>query len=126
MADTTYTSVPNVSGTDNTVEVGEIEEQTLGIYLPAYVDNTVHVDNENVQGTIRATAYPYLSNDTVMIDLPIEFNLEPKPITQITRTDTLKIVDSVWIPTVVPFLEEPVVVATGVSLGWLLLLLILI
>jgi len=127
LPDTSYINIPPIIGESNIVTAGEIiPNDSFGLYVPKYVDNTVVIKDKNLKGIIRGTAYPYIEEDTLKIDLPIEFNIEPKPHMFVTKTDTLKIVDSVWIPTKVPFIEQPVVVATGVSIGWALLLIILL
>ncbi len=125
--DTSYTHIPPITGTDTTITYGEvIPNDSFGLYVPKYVDNTVVINDKNLTGIIRGTAYPYIEEDTLKIDLPIEFNIEPKPMTQITQTDTLKITDSVWVPTPVPFMEKPIVVATVASIPWILVLIILL
>lgn len=92
--------------------------------MPAYVDNEVVIHDSTFDATIRATAYPYIENDTLKIDLPIEYNIQPKPIQQITRVDTTFVPTPV--PVDVPWIEQPEVVAGGISIFWLLLGVILI
>ena len=125
-ADTSYISVPDVGGKDSTIDsVRYITTTEPIIVIPDYVDNTITIKDSTIQGVIRATAYPYLKNDTLKINLPIEWNLKPRPIEYITRIDTLRIIDSIFVEKEIPFIEKPGVVATGVSIGWILLIILL-
>lgn len=125
--DTVFVPSDPTAGTDDTS--GPVYTTSLDtIYciavMPDYVENVVEVNDSSVTAKIRATAYPYIDNDTLKIYLPIEYNIQPKPIKQITR------IDSVFVPTPVPvdvpWIEKPEVVAGGVSIFWLVLGVILL
>lgn len=122
--DTVFVDVPATVGHSEpehstTVYTGELEPITI-VAMPDYAETEVIIDEPGVEGRIRATAYPYVLNDTLLIDLPIEWNLQAKPI-HITQVDTLTV--TVEKPT--PWIEEPEVVATGVSLFWLAVIIFL-
>lgn len=133
--DTTYqSSGPVVGNSYNTVQVSEptyvatLPDITIKA-MPDIVETLAVVgakETESIQGIIRATAIPWIDNDTLRIEQWIEYNLEPKPIAIITQIDTLKYIDSVWIQEPTPFIEKPEVVATGVSIFWALILIIVI
>lgn len=74
------------------------------------------MDTKSVVGIIRATAYPYVENDTLKIELPIEFNLTPRAM-EIAQVDTFWRTDSVFVERDIPFIEKPAVVASGTILG---------
>ncbi len=119
-------STPTI-GTDNTsgpVYTASLDTLYCIAVMPDYVDNEVVIHDSTLDATIRATAYPYIENDTLKIALPIEYNIQPRPIQQITLHDTLEV--PVPVPVDVPWIEQPEVVAGGVSIFWLLLGVILI
>lgn len=125
--DTIYVPSPPTTGTDNTsgpVYTASLDTIYCVAVMPAYVDNEVVIHDSSFDANIRATAYPYIENDTLKIDLPIEYNIQPKPIQHITLHDTIPV--PVPVPVDVPWIEQPEVVAGGVSIFWLLLGVILI
>ena len=127
--DTIYVPQPVVAGVDNSIlpvtYVAELDEIVIRA-MPVYVDNTVEIDTPELTGVIRATAYPYIENDSLKIGLPIEWNIQPRPIESIARVDSFFVVDSVFVESDIPFIEQPAVVATGTSMAWLLVLIILL
>jgi hypothetical protein len=91
------------------------------VAMPDYVENVAIVDDSSVVGIIRATAYPFWRNlenpDTLDIDVILEWNLQAKPIEHVSRVDTFRTADSVWIPVPRPWIEQPAVVAGGTIIG---------
>lgn len=127
--DTNHISVAPVVGKDSTTStVYTAALQPIVIKaMPDYVELVAILggkETDPVQGIIRATAYPYVESDSLKIDQYLEYNIEPKPIQEITRVDTVKQVDSVWVEKPRSWTEDPAVVATGTSAIWLLILIL--
>lgn len=119
--DTTRISHAPIYGVDDWVD-NEITyvaqtEPVIVLALPDYVENLAQVRDKAVVGIIRATAYPYIENDTLQVELVLEWNLQPRPTESYSRTDTVFSVDSLWFEAEKPFIEEPIVVMTGTFVG---------
>lgn len=129
VADTVYVRVPAIAGVDTRVDdvvyTDSIKVITIEA-MPTYVENVVNINSQGLDGIIRATAYPYVENDSLKIDLPIEWNIKPKPMELITRVDTLRIVDSIFTVKDISLLEKPEIIVVGTSIVWLALLIILL
>ena len=124
--DTVYITVQPVTGTsssDNTVYTADLDTVYCIVAMPEYSEATVHIDEPFLSGDIRATAYPYIENDTLKVENQIEYNIQPKPF-EVTLHDTIPVPYPV--PVEVPWIEHPATVATGVSIGWLAILIILL
>lgn len=125
--DTVRIPVPVTAGNSkpeqsHTVYTAELEPITI-IAMPDYVETEVTIDEPGVSGNIRATAYPYVENDSLKIDLPIEWNIKPRPIEQITRIDTIPV--PVPVPADVAWIEKPTTVVGATSLFWLAIIIFL-
>lgn len=92
--------------------------------MPSLVETIIADTSKIMTVNIRATAYPYINDDTLRIDQTIEYNIIPAPQPVVTIHDTIPY--PVPTPMEVPWIERPETVATGVSLGWLAILIILL
>ena len=122
--DTVFVRVEPITGQAHSkppVYVAELE----GIYivaLPDFAEVEVHIDEPYITGDIRATAYPYVENDTLKIENVLEFNIQPLPY-EITIHDTIPVLQ--FVEADVPWIAKPATVATGVSVLWVLLIILL-
>lgn len=124
--DTTHGTATPISGVSNpshTHTVYPESPDTVGILLPDFVDAVIADTSEKGTVNIRATAYPYLERDSIKINQVIEYNIQIKPI-EIVRVDTLS--KPYPVPAEIPWIEHPATVATGVSVAWLAILIILL
>lgn len=124
--DTNYIFLPPITGKDTTGSTTYVAvlDPIIIRAMPDIVELEVVVGGSStdpIQGLIRASSIPYIERDTLKIDQYIEYNLEPKPIQQIARIDSIFTIDSVWITMPRPWIEEPAVVASGISIFWILL-----
>lgn len=92
-------------GGDSTTNVQHIK-------VPTLVELVTDKEEPNAHIYIRSTAYPYLQNDSLFIDLVHEYNIQPKGM-EIIRIDSIPYPVPVEVPAKVPFIEQPLVVATG-------------
>jgi len=109
----------SIPGSSHTVYTGELEPITI-VSMPDYVETEVIINEPEYSGRIRATAYPSVVNDSLIITLPIEYNIQPKQL-YITQVDTL--LKTIEEPR--PWITEPEVVAGGVSIFWLAIIIFL-
>lgn len=126
--DTNYTSIPPIAGRDSTSVVPAYTASLRPITIkaiPDYVEQTVYPFEGDTISLIRATAFPFVEEDTLKINQWIEWNLQPKPIKQITRIDTVTKIDSVFYQEDRPWITEPYVVATGTTAFWVVVILTL-
>ena len=124
--DTTYLPLPPTSGVSSgshTTYTAELDTVYCVVAIPAYAEVEVIINEQYIKGQIRATAYPYIEHDSLKVTNQIEYNLQPKSY-EITIHDTIPAPYPVAAE--VPWIEHPATVATGVSLGWLALILILL
>ena len=119
--DTTLISHAPIYGVDDWVD-NEITyvaqtEPVIVLALPDYVENFSEVRDKAVVGFIRSTAYPWIENDTLRIQVVNEWNLQPRPTESYAKTDTVYSIDSLWFDPDTPFMEKPIVVMTGTFVG---------
>ena len=92
--------------------------------MPSMVETIVADTTWQATINIRATAYPWIDDDTLRVDQIIEYSVIPAPMSIVTIHDTLFV--PVPTPTEVPWIQKPETVATGVSFVWLAILIILL
>jgi hypothetical protein len=119
--DTNRVSLPDVTGfSDEISDISYSTPEQSTLVIPDYVENEQFILEKDFQGQIRATAYPYVDGDTLRIDLPLEWMIQPTQL-EITRADTVFTMDSVFIITPRPWYTQPEVVAPSTAIVTLLL-----
>jgi len=103
--DTLWKPYPVYSGTNTTTNVQSIKAPTM-------VELITDKDEPNAHIYIRTSAYPSLQGDSLYIDMLQEYNITPKSL-EIIKTDSIPYPVYVPVPEEVPFIEKPIVVATG-------------
>jgi hypothetical protein len=114
-----------ISGTQSsghTVYTAELDSVICIAAIPAYAEVEVHIEDSIMTADIRATAYPYVENDSLKITNVLEYNIIPAPRPVITIHDSIPYL--VMTPAEVPWIEKPAVVAGG-TIGIITILLII-
>jgi hypothetical protein len=89
---------------------GDSATYVQDIKAPSMVELITEKDEPNAYIYIRTSAYPTIQGDSLHIDMVQEYNIQPKGM-EIIRIDSIPY--PVPVPTDVPFIEKPIVVATG-------------
>jgi len=123
--DSTYGPPTGHSGTTYTPSTPPVYTATLGaitiVAMPDLVETVIADTTEEATINIRATAYPWVDNDTLRVDQIVEYNVEVRPLV-ITIHDSIGYPEVTYEQVEVPWIEKPETVASGVSIAWLLLI----
>lgn len=101
--DTVMVLLPVFNDQDSTHSVQAIQ-------IPQVTELVTDKDIPNAHVYFRSTAYTNVENDSVHVDLMHEYNIQVKAV-EIIKTDSIPY--PVEVPAEVPFIEKPIVVATG-------------